>query len=91
MGYNINARMRSKLREENLRVYAQSKIVRVWVIRLDVPIYDYKLHRNYVIFTLPGQTGSPLISTNHVNERKQSRPTTSLCCAREGEARGVVE
>ncbi len=41
------------------------------------------------------QAGSPLISTHHVNERKQSR-STSLCGAREGEAvsgetGGVVE
>ncbi len=61
---------------------SQSKIVRVWVIRLYDPIYDYKLYRNYVKHTT--QAGAPLISNHHVNERKQSR-STSLCGAREGE------
>ncbi len=71
----------------------QSKIVRVWVIRLYIVtyyiyIYIYvavysKWYRNYVKHPTPA--GSPLISTHHVNERKQSR-STSLCGAREGEA-----
>ncbi len=52
-------------------VRTQSKIVRVWVIRL----YDYKVYRNYVKHTT--QAGSPLISTHHVNECKQSRSTSS--------------
>ncbi len=72
---------------------AESKIVKVCVIRLYDPIYDYKLYKNYVKHTT--QAVSPLISTNHVNEHNQSR-STSLCGAREGEAVsgetcGVVE
>ncbi len=46
----------------------------VWVIRLYDPMYDYKLYRNYVKHTT--QAGSPLISTHHVNERKQSQSTS---------------
>ncbi len=42
--------------------------------------------RNYVKHIT--QAGSPLISTHHVNERKQSW-STSLCGAREGEALSV--
>ncbi len=61
----------------------QKKIVRVSVIRLYDPIYDYKWYRNNVKHTT--QTGSPLISTHHMNERKQSR-SPSLCGAWEGEA-----
>ncbi len=49
------------------------------MIRLYDPIYDSKLYRNYVNHTT--QAGSPLISTNHANERKQSR--SSLCGVRE--------
>ncbi len=57
---------------------------RVWLIRLyDSHILYDKLYRNNVKHT--NQVESPLISTHHVNERKQSR-STSLCGAREGEA-----
>ncbi len=48
------------------------------MIRLYDPIYDYKLYKNYVKHTT--QAGSPLISTNHMNER-----STSMCGAQERE------